>query len=147
MEFTFLENALIRGVFTHAPPQLKLGPKVLSSRPIGRRKLLIPQGSVLSKICFPHKQKGVEKITICFTKIQSENIKMTSNIRFFIFCLICNLFKCDGYTVFLLCSHDDWILNIHQKKIATLMKSGIYNKEVFLQFIYKPAQSTEKLFI
>ena len=99
MEFTFLENALIRGTFTHAPPQSKLAPKVLSSRPISRRKLLIPQGSVLSKICFPHKQKGVEKITICFTKIQSENIKMTSNIRFFIFCLICNVFKCDGYTV------------------------------------------------
>ena len=25
MEFTFLENALIRGIFTHAPPQSKLG--------------------------------------------------------------------------------------------------------------------------
>ena len=33
MEFTFLENALIRGIFTHAPPHSKLTPKLLSSRP------------------------------------------------------------------------------------------------------------------
>ena len=33
MEFTFLENGLIRGIFTHAPPQSKLAPKFLSSHP------------------------------------------------------------------------------------------------------------------
>ena len=33
MEFTFLENALIWRIFTHAPPQSKLSPKLLSSRP------------------------------------------------------------------------------------------------------------------
>ena len=33
MEFTFLENALIRGIFTHAPPHSKLAPKFLASRP------------------------------------------------------------------------------------------------------------------
>ena len=33
MEFTFLENALIRGIFTHAPPHSRLAPKFLSSRP------------------------------------------------------------------------------------------------------------------
>ena len=33
MEFTFLENALIRGIFTHAPSHSKLAPKFLSSRP------------------------------------------------------------------------------------------------------------------
>ena len=33
MEFTFLENALIRDIFTHAPPHSKLVPKFLSSRP------------------------------------------------------------------------------------------------------------------
>ena len=32
MEFAFLENALIRGMFTHAPPHSKLAPKFLSSR-------------------------------------------------------------------------------------------------------------------
>ena len=33
MEFTFLENALIRGIFTHVPPHSKLTPKLLPSRP------------------------------------------------------------------------------------------------------------------
>ena len=33
MELAFLENALIRGTFTHALPHLKLAPKFLSSRP------------------------------------------------------------------------------------------------------------------
>ena len=33
MKFTFLENALIRGIFTHAPPHSKLAPKFLLSRP------------------------------------------------------------------------------------------------------------------
>ena len=99
MEFTFLENALSRDVFTHGPSQSKLALKFLSSGPIGRRELLISRGSALSKICFRHKQKEVEKITICFTKIQSGKIKMTSNIRIFIFYTICNSFKCDGYTV------------------------------------------------
>ena len=32
MEFTFPENALIRGIFTHAPPHSKLVPNFLSSR-------------------------------------------------------------------------------------------------------------------
>ena len=32
MEFTFLENALIRGIFTHAPPHSKLASNFLSSR-------------------------------------------------------------------------------------------------------------------
>ena len=33
MEFTFLENTLIRGSFTHAPSHSKLAPEFLSSRP------------------------------------------------------------------------------------------------------------------
>ena len=33
MEFTFLESALIQGIFTHAPPHSKLAPNFLSSRP------------------------------------------------------------------------------------------------------------------
>ena len=66
MEFTCLENALIRGIFTHvslnsklAPPS-PLPPTFPSSyhHALGRRKLLIPSGSILSKICFPQQQKG-----------------------------------------------------------------------------------------
>ena len=33
MEFTFLENALTRGIFTHVSPHSKLAPKFLPSRP------------------------------------------------------------------------------------------------------------------
>ena len=33
MEFSFLENALIRGIFTHAPLHSKLASNFLSSRP------------------------------------------------------------------------------------------------------------------
>ena len=33
LEFTFLENALIQGILTHAHPHSKLAPKFLSSRP------------------------------------------------------------------------------------------------------------------
>ena len=33
MEFTFLQNALIQGIFTHASPHSKLSPKFMSSRP------------------------------------------------------------------------------------------------------------------
>ena len=63
------------------------------------RKLLIPPGRILSKICLPQQQKEVEKSIICFIKIQSENMKMTWGISFFIFWMICNFFKRDGFTV------------------------------------------------
>ena len=66
---------------------------------LGRRKLLIPQGSIVWKICLIQQQKGVEKTMICFIKTQSENMKMTWNISFFIFCVTCNFFKYDGFTI------------------------------------------------
>ena len=93
MEFTFLENALNLGTQNSTPSS--------SCRHIlGRSKILIPPGSVFSKICFSQQQKGEEETMICFIKIQSENMKLTRNIRLFIFCMICNFFKCDGFTVF-----------------------------------------------
>ena len=76
VELTFLENALIRCIFTHALPHSK-NPPSSCLHALGRRKLLIPLGSILSKICFPQQQKGVEETMICFIKIQSENMKMT----------------------------------------------------------------------
>ena len=33
LEITFLENALIQGIFTYAPPHLKFSSKFLSSYP------------------------------------------------------------------------------------------------------------------
>ena len=51
------------------------------------------------------KTKWVEETMICFIKIQSENMKMTWNISLYIFCMICNISKCDGFTVL-------WIISI-----------------------------------
>ena len=43
IEFTFLENALIQGIFTHAVPHSKLAPKFLSSRPRQRETNYFPR--------------------------------------------------------------------------------------------------------
>ena len=80
MVFTFLENALNICIFTHAPvPHSKL------------------QAGFFENLFYP-KTKGVEKTMICCIKIQSENMKMTWNIRLFIFCMIYNFSKYDGFT-------------------------------------------------
>ena len=77
---------------------------------LGRRKLLIPPGSILSKICFPQQQKEVEETMFCLMKNQSENIKMTWNIRFFLTSGICFILW------LLLCKHDNLMLKLHAKK-------------------------------
>ena len=65
---------------------------------------------------------------ICFIKIQSENMKMTSNISLIILCMIFNLSKRDGFTVMrkiyyvvlsllpLLCNDVNFTKKLHQKK-------------------------------
>ena len=101
----------------------------------------------------------------CFMKTQSENVKMTWNIRLFIFCMICNFPKCDGFTGLyiisikeygikflfpLLCNYGNLTLKLHQK-ISCLNEGWLFivrlkvgslpimmNKEVLIQFIYKP---------
>ena len=80
MVITFLENALNPGIFTHAP--------VLHS------KLQVKLFENLFE-----KQKGVEKTMIWFIKFQSEIVTMTWNVRLFMFYMICNFYKCDGFTV------------------------------------------------
>ena len=87
MDFTFLENALIRGTFTRAPPHSKLAPKFLSSR-ARQKEITHYPGNILSRICFPQLQNGVEKTLISFIKFHSENMKMGWNIVF-IFFMIC----------------------------------------------------------
>ena len=81
------------------------------------------------KLCFPQQQKEVEKTITCFIKIQSETMKMTWNVRLFIFSMICNFSKRAGFTVLqiistystvlsllpLLCSHANLTLKFHQK--------------------------------
>ena len=55
MEVTFLENALIRGIFTYALPHSKVVRSCHNA--LGRRKLLNAQGSILSKFCFSQRQE------------------------------------------------------------------------------------------
>ena len=60
MVFIFLENALILGIFAHAPHHSKLDPSPCHH--IGRGKVLIPPGSIFSKICFHNSRKTWRKI-------------------------------------------------------------------------------------
>ena len=63
MEFLFLENALIKA-FLLMPLPTQNSPPGSCHHSRGRRKLLIPSGSLLSKICFPQQQKIVEETMI-----------------------------------------------------------------------------------
>ena len=81
------------------PSPVKTCPPSSCHHALSRRKLLIPPGCILSKICFPQQQKGVKETMIFFIKIESANMKMAWNIKLFIFCMICNFFKCDGIRV------------------------------------------------
>ena len=73
-------------------PNSKLALKFLSSSPRQQEITRYPS-SILSRICFLHQQKGVEKTMICLIRISSENMKMTWNIIFFIYCMFCKFFK------------------------------------------------------
>ena len=99
MVFSFLENALNLGIFTHAfPPHSKLSPKFLSSHPRQREINHSPRLQFFENP-FLQQQKGVEETMISFIRIQSENMKMTWNSKLFIFCMMCNFFRYFGFTV------------------------------------------------
>ena len=98
MEFTFLKNALIQVTFTNGTPYSKFVPKFLPSRPKQKEITYSPRQHSFKNLFLPTAEKGGETM-ICFIKIQSKNMYMTWNIRFFIFCMICSFFKCDGFTV------------------------------------------------
>ena len=78
------------------------------------------------KMCFPQQQKGVEKTVICLVKTQSEILKMTWNIRLFIFCMksMMALQFCKQYLSYsvilslllLHCNHNNLTLKFDQKK-------------------------------
>ena len=84
---------------------------------------------------------------ICFIKIQSENMKMTWNIRCFIFCMICSFFEFDGFVTATMIlklgtaeenSYLDagWLF-IGSFKVGSV--PGMINKEVLAKFIYNSA--------
>ena len=124
------------------PLHIQNSPPISCHHTLGRRKLLIPLGSIFPKICFPRQQKEAEETMICFIKIQSENMKMAWEIRLFIFCMICNFFKCDGFTVLyllysmvlillpLLFNHNNLILNLHWKKNSYLDEEWLFTGRI-----------------
>ena len=54
---------------------------------LGRKKLVIPPGSILLKICFHQQKKMMEECMICCIKIKSENVKMTYDINLIFYIL------------------------------------------------------------
>ena len=98
MEFTFLENAMIRGIFTHAPSDSELASRFLSSRSRQKEITHSPRQHSFQNSFSPTAERSGGKYDLLYQN-QSENMKMALNIRFFIFFMICNFFKCDGLTV------------------------------------------------
>ena len=85
------------------------------------------------KICFPQQKKGMEKTTLCFIKIQSENMKMFGASGYLYFVQLAIFSKCMmalhifsniypvSYRVVLsllplYCNQDNLTLKLHQKK-------------------------------
>ena len=97
-KFTFLENALIQGIFTHAPRQSKLTTKFLSSRPRQKEITHSPRQHSFEDLFSSTAETGGENQDLLI-EIQPENMKMTWNIRSFTFCMIYNFFICDSFTV------------------------------------------------
>ena len=58
MEFTFLENALIRGIFTRITPHSKLAPKFLSSHPRQKKVTHSPRQHSFENLFPPTAEKG-----------------------------------------------------------------------------------------
>ena len=99
MGFTFLENALIRGIFTHVSPHSKLIPKFLSSH-TGQKKITYsPWQHSFENLFLPTAERDGGNYDLLYKNMRSMKMKMTWNIRLFIFCMTCNVFKCDGFTV------------------------------------------------
>ena len=74
--FAFPENALNLDIFTHTPLPTQNS----------RQNFL--------KICFPQQKKGMEKTTLCFIKIQSENMKMFGASGYLYFVQLAIFSKC-----------------------------------------------------
>ena len=82
------------GIFLHATtlsPNLNYPPSSYLHT-LSRNKLIMPLGSVFFKY-FTQTHVEADETMVCFIRIKSENMKMTSNIRLFRFCMICSFFQ------------------------------------------------------
>ena len=80
MEFTFLENGLIRGIFTHAPPQSKLAPKFLSSHPRQKEITHSPRLSVSL-----NSRKGGKKLWFALSNFSQKIWRWLETLSFLYF--------------------------------------------------------------
>ena len=85
MEFTLLENALIQGIFTHGSLHSKLPPKLLSLRTRQKGSTHSPRQHCFENLFFPTAESAGGNYDFSY-----ENMKMTWNIRVFIFRMTCN---------------------------------------------------------
>ena len=67
-------------------------PSSFCHQALGSRKLLVTQAAFFRESVSFISRKGWRKL-ICLIRISSENMKLTWNIIFFIYCMICNFFK------------------------------------------------------
>ena len=120
MEFTFLENALIRGIFTHTPPHLKLA-KFLSSLP--RQKEITHS---FENLFPPTAERGGGNYDFLYqnsVRKYKDGLAL-ANVMALQFCKYYLSYSMVLILLLPLCNHDNLILKLHQKKIATLMKGG-----------------------
>ena len=84
MEFTFLENALIEAFLFMPHPTQNLSPRSCHHA-IGRRKLLIPPASILSKIYFPQQHHGWRKLWFALSKFSQKTWRWLGTLDFLYF--------------------------------------------------------------
>ena len=93
MEFPISRKCIDSRHFYLCLSPLKTQPQVLVITPKAEGNYSFPQVAIFQKSVAPSSRKRSRKdIIICFIKFQSENLKMSWNIRFFIFCMIWNFF-------------------------------------------------------
>ena len=80
-----VENALIRGIFTHASSHSKLGSKLLSSNHRQKEVTHSPRQHFLENLFSPTVERGAG----------NENLLYQNSVR----CDESNFFKCDGFTI------------------------------------------------
>ena len=82
------------------PFPIKTHPRSSCHQALGRKKLLIFPGSILSKICFPQQQKGVD-YDLLYLNLVSKFRKYEKDLKHQNFCILYDLqfFKYDDFTV------------------------------------------------
>ena len=84
MEFIFIENALIWGIFTQPLSHSKLAPTFLSSRP-GQKEITHSPRQHSSKIFFPEQHKRVEETIFALSKLSQKMWRWLGTLGFLYF--------------------------------------------------------------